>query len=191
MKTIEYSLPSVIHHNSTIALGALKQIATSKAAALEPHAQQIVDYIIHRLQISESKTEEVQSLQDNCVSLLGKLIINLIGDGFPLQEYIGVITAAMPAQMDVEENPSILEFFFYIVEKVGENFPQEICGVLCRVFSDSEADLLEWFFTEENIVQLKALLQQYIQAVGNPTQFLSKIANGDQTKIANIQNALQ
>ena len=190
-KTIEYSLPSVINQNSTIALAALKQIATSKAAALEPHAQQIVDYIIHRLQIVDNKTEEIQSLQDNCVSLLGKLIINLIGDGFPLQEYIGLITAAMPAQMEVEENPSILEFFFYIVEKVGQNFPQEICGVLCRIFSDSEDDLLGWFFTPENIDQLKSLLHQYIQKVGNPGDFIAKITNGDENKAANIQAALE
>ena len=94
----------------------------------------------------------------------------------------------MPAQMEVEENPSILEFFFYIVEKVGQNFPQEICGVLCRIFSDSEDDLLGWFFTPENIDQLKSLLHQYIQKVGNPGDFIAKITNGDENKAAKRNN---
>jgi hypothetical protein len=187
---IDLAITAIKERNSPLGFTALKQIAKVFPDALSEHLEVIIQLIIEKLDPSVSKTDENMSLQDNAVSLLGKIAINIHGDSFNLQQFMPLVAPAMPAQMDVEENPDIMEFFLWIVEKSGGQFTAEICGVLARVFSDTRDDLLSWYFTEELLEQLHGLFVQYIQAVGDVDAFIASIVGGNEAKAQNIRAAL-
>lgn len=171
---------------STLGLNALKQIAKISPGFVNNNIEQILGVLDPYIDPSLPKTSENMSLQDNSVSCLGIIAMNVLKDSFPFDKYAQRALALMPAQYESEENRDIIPFFFFIYEKTNNTYLKDVCAVLVRLFSDDERDILENFVTNEQLLQLAVLFKIIIPQVGNIQQFFESIIGKNRLKMKNL-----
>jgi hypothetical protein len=91
------------------------------------------------------KSEHTHRIMEHCIACLGKLVIDIIGDDFPISDFVGRILPWMPATAEPSQNPLIMNFFMWIALRPGalEAYGVELCAVLVRLFGQSPADPAE------------------------------------------------
>lgn len=184
------SVESVQNKKSTIALNVIKQIAKTAPQLIMENIQPLLELISQFLNPNMGKNSETMSLQDNSVSLLSAVAMNVLGDNFPFANFAQNALALMPAQYEVEENRDIIPFFFWMYQRVGANYQADFCAALVRLFVDDERDILDNFVSPEQLDQLKALFKQIIPSVGNIQQFVEATVGKNRTKLRNIIKVL-
>lgn len=151
--------------------------------------------------------ESTMIANDNCVSALGAILINIFGDSLieffnifefdesnPIVEGLNVpiilvILSAMPPQIDISENESIMEFFLWLFEKAEGNFVEQFAAVLVKLFSDPIEVLKENLLTDGAIQRLNQILVQLIPSCGG-VQFCNSVLNEDEEKLMILNSYL-
>lgn len=147
-------------------------------------------------------TESTMVANDNCVSALGSILMNIFGDNlvesfniFDEDEDLKVpillvILSAMPPKIDFSENESIMEFFFWLFEKAEGRFIEQFAEVLVNIFTEP-VDVLKGTnsLTEVTIQRLNEMLVQLVPNCGGE-QFCSTVLDGDENKLAILNSYL-
>ena len=96
----------------------------------------------------------------------------------------------MPPKIDFAENESIMEFFFWLFEKVEGRFIEQFAEVLVKIFTEPvEVLKMTYSLTEVTIQRLNELLVQLVPNCGGE-QFCSSILDGDEDKLAILNSYL-
>jgi len=182
---------AIKERNSPFGFTVIKQMATVAPEALAPHISIVMKMISQKLNRSNKKTETIMSLQDNAVTALGAIAMNILKDKFDFNTYAPLALSAMPAQLEVEENQDIMTFFNWLLEKSNGRLVQDFASVLIRLFSDPLEKLEEYYISKEMLSELVPCFHNLIGKVSRPEELCKKVCNNDEYKLEFVYNILQ
>lgn len=156
----------------------------------------------------QNTSERNMITSDNCVSALGAIVMNILGDSFleslnifenneissQLVEglnvpIIVVILNAMPPQIDSSENESVLSFYLWLFERANGSFIQQFAAVLIRLFTEPIETMRENMITDFTIQKLNEMLVQMVPSCGGQ-EFCSSVLGGDEEKLMILNSYL-
>jgi hypothetical protein len=175
---------------SSIAFGCIAQLAEKAPEVLINELPRILELIRANLTSIQKKSEAIMTIQDNCVSALGKIAENILKDSFPFEQLLLPALAAMPAQMEVEENKAGLAFFKWLLARANGNCVEQFAAVLVRLFSDGLDKMSELYVSEGDVAELRQVLRGLLARIQDPEGFCREECQGDDFKLENVREAL-
>ena len=128
---------------------------------------------------------EDRLLSDNCVSALGALVMNVVGDEFPVNESVVSVLEHMPATED-NEREYVMEFYDWLLAHSEEKFQNEFAAVLVRFFSEPMDSYEGSGVSNETLQKFLPKLSEMLQARGDEVQEFCMSVLGDEGKCANL-----
>jgi hypothetical protein len=187
-EVLEMALDALQRRASGSAFWCIKQLTMRAPGAIEQVVGTVFD-LSERCLTCDIKSLSVLAGQDNAVTALAK-IAEIMGDTFPYDKFCVLVLSAMPAQVEVEENPDMLEWFEYLVERFEDNFSDELAGVLIRLFSDGIDNMDELYVKPEVVERLRGLLRRLVGILPDFERLCLRICGDDEFKHEAIQQAL-
>ena len=165
----------------------IKIIAQKAPALIGENIEPIFELFKARISQQQKRAEGFIKMMDNLVSALGAIAINVLPENFP-EEFYPVALQLMPARIDLSEDPSIFEFFFFIAQRF--QVPDQLAAVLVRLFSMSQEARYATDLTDETIALLKQTLLKLLESL-DADAFITQTCGEDEAKIAHVRQWIQ
>ncbi|OHT11028.1 hypothetical protein TRFO_19416 [Tritrichomonas foetus] len=160
---------------------AIKAIANTGRYQIREHLKSLIPKMFERLQNNTRSSESALMANDNCVSAIGTIMMNIIGD-YDIDESVTILLNMMPPSMDASENEDVLAFFMWLFERSNGQYIQQFAAVLVRLFTEPVDVLKKNMIDEFTINRLRQLLIQLVSSCGGE-QFCSSVLNGDEERL--------
>jgi hypothetical protein len=202
-KWVEFSLPTVPEEALPAILEAavtvqgkfvgyegfylIKILAQKIPAFIAQNVDPILELMKARITQQQKRAEAFIKMMDNLISALGAIAINVMTDSFP-EEFYPVALQLMPARIDLSEDTSMFEFFFFIAERFHE--ADKLAAVLVRLFTMPQEAKYATELTDETLTLLKETLIKLLQSL-NADAFITEVCGGDEAKIGHVRQWIQ
>ena len=185
---IQLIIPYQTNHVGYQGFYLLKTIAQNAPGAIAPFVEPLFELFKARIEQPQKKSEAFVKMMDNMVSCIGQIAINVLQDSFPA-DFIEPCLQLMPARLDLDEDISIFQFFFFIAEKYHE--PAPLASVIIRLFTISPEMKYATQLSDDVFEKLKQTLATLLRNIGDAQSFITEVCNSDEAKIQHVTAWLQ
>lgn len=168
-----------IENNNYIGFYCMKKIILFYPMLISQQASEIYRFLIEKICSECKKSESIMMMQDNCISCLGALVMNIYGEQFQIDNSVVNILELMPPQMDVEEKEDTMNFYIWLHCQSNGQFASEFLGVLIRFFSEPPESIQEGNISEETIQALQLITSQHLKAISNIRELCNSYLNNN------------
>jgi hypothetical protein len=173
-----------------VAIATLARAAPELAREFVPA---IVQRISERISVARRPKSDGRIRALECaIACLGTVVIDLIGDGFPVGDYVGRVLPWIPAEFDSTQNEQLMTFFLWIANRPGalQQWGAELCGVLVRLFAQSPAHLAKCGIEEERLQELRAIFARIVRMIPRGEDVCVRFCRGRQAGLKFVRDAL-
>ena len=147
--------------------------------------------LLQKLSLPLQKTERFLLMRDNCISALATWTMNIFNiNEINFDELIPLALAAMPIQLDFNENSNVLDFFIWLYEKVNNNYIDQFLRVLVVLFSNHSSIIDLMNIPNQKLIELKKILIEIIEITPNYLNLINTFLDNDEQKLFYLQNNL-
>lgn len=191
-KVLSLALEMTQAEDGSSGFHTIKRFALNVPQLIEPHLAQILQIIDAKLTTTKKHMSKKQKKTiDNAVSCLSVIATQVMKDAFPLNDLVRKALAFMPACNDVGENPDIMNFFTWLLNKEGAvaELGKELLAVLVRFFLLQDSVLEKTGIESAQIETLKAVLKKLVSVVPNGLEVCQHLCQR-KSQFARIQQVL-
>jgi len=158
---------------------------------MTPFFEPIIQLFRSKLCSRRKSSENYVKMIDNCVSAIGAFAMNVCPNDFPVSEFAVKCFENMPAALDIGENLTMIQFFFWLLDRVGCTDAQLVCSVLVKLFSSSEYEMKEMGITQETLTKLRDMMIVLLSKIPNSMQFCQTVLKNNPSKLSSLQGWIQ
>lgn len=193
--TFILAFDAIEKRSSAIGFGCIKQLAEKSPQFILEKLDDILGLIKAQLEINEDNpTESLQSIQDNAVSALAMIAMNILKNNFPFNDFLPIALSKMPPQLEAEENDCHIDFFFWLYNcaeqlNILEDNIQYFAAVPVKLFSDPIDSLEDLCVSKDNIGKMLQALKSF-SSIPNFESFINEVCENDEFKVESVVDAL-
>lgn len=154
----------LIDENIHYGLYAIKCITKAVPQFVTQKLDDVIEIVDNFLSPCE-QDRELSYMQDNSVSLLGVIAINILDENFPAQTFLEKALTNMPAKEDMQECKDMYEFYVWLYERYFSVCPIYFAQCVCRFLYFTREKLLEFDLNDGQIEHLKKILKEVVTEV--------------------------
>lgn len=184
-----FSINAVRAQNSPKAVYVINQYTSSCPNILRPYVQDILDLFLNKLTTRNRKAINNVSLIDNIVATLGEMQRNIVGNDFPLQEFLIPCLKQMPAKEESDINLDMYLFYLWMARTTQMQPADEFASAALRLFV-KPYDEVGHINSDPAYGQVANVLRQLSQSTPGFEELCQNVCAGDQYKLARIYQVL-
>ena len=169
----------------------IRVIAKAEPELAESSAEQVYRICMEKLQMPVTKTDRFYLMRDNCVVTFGEFAMNVFGDRVDYHDYIIPCLSALPIVMDYETVEDAVNFFFWLFERGGGEFPEQFLQVMVVLFAVPPHTFSHMGISAITVSRMKQLCIQLLSTFSNQDEIVSSILEEDADRIQYFTNAIQ
>jgi hypothetical protein len=118
--------------------------------------------------------------------------MNIVGDEFPIMNYMKRVLEFIPAGVDDDENADLISFVFWMLNKEGsvKEFGFDFLAVFVRLFWKSESELKDSSIDEDVLHALRLVFRRLVCTIPGGSDYCLGLCRKNQTRIELIRRAL-
>jgi hypothetical protein len=176
---------------SRVAVFVLNQFTSGAPDFLKSEMNRILQICHLKLALPARKAASRQEFLENVVATVAEIRRNVLGDDFPINEFLVPCLRKMPAKCDPSLNLEMFQFFLWLAGKSGMNPIDEFTAAAVRLFALTSEEMGGLAETDENVLErVKECLILGLGKIGDAMEFVNRICEGDGFKIERIRVVL-
>jgi hypothetical protein len=176
--------------NGAGGFNTITKLVKSAPDLVRENVSQIIELVNRRLlaETQRKSTAAVLAL-DTSVACLGAVAMGLVGDDFPLAEYVPKILMAIPARIDKSQNLVMFQFLIWICNRPGviAAFAQEILGPFVRLFAQPLTDIEHSGLNAATIEELRVFFANLLTTIPDALSICAALCSHNDSKISLLQ----
>ena len=169
----------------------IRVIAKAEPELAEASAENVYRICMEKLQMPVTKTDRFYLMRDNCLITFGEFAMNVFGDRVDFHDYIIPCLSALPIVMDYEIVEDAVNFFFWLFERGGSEYPEQFLQVMVVLFAVPPHTFSHMGISAVTVSRMKQLCTQLLATFPNQSEIVSSMLDEDEDRIQYFTNAIQ
>lgn len=180
-----------IRNNLSSGFIAIDKLSAFQPDILRANAKNLLDLYMQKLTLKPKKSQyNYQAMIDNCISSLGSLAMQVLGDDFPLETFGKIVLSKLPPKQDYEECLQSYNFVLWMIPKSIQYLKADIIAALARLFGLSPKIIQRMNIDPESYQNFKQTFIKLLQISEDGEQICNAAVENDPSKIQYIHNAI-
>ncbi|KAH0789819.1 hypothetical protein GPJ56_006321 [Histomonas meleagridis] len=180
-----------LQRNNDECVYVLNQFTTGAPEFLKQYTGQLIQILFTKIKQKHKKSVSYLSFLDNVVALIGEIRRNVLGDEFPIQQFLVPCLNHMPAVEDQTVNLDMMNFYVWLAEKTNCQPMDLFASVAIKLFAAPREEIGGIAEDDSGILQrVLQILFNILKQLPNAEEFVTVVCNGDAIKVQRVKETL-